>query len=257
MTWVKLDDRFFDNMKIAALSDAAKVAYMEGLTYCARELTDGFIPLKKAKGIAGKPRVVQELTPRLWEPCKDGFRVHDYLDYNPSKSDTLSRKQELSQRRSEAGSKGAAKRWQTEWQNDSKTDGPVTPIPVGDLNDPLPNPQTQNPPPRPPLPNRVVAVAFEQCFGRLLAPTELELVKALEDEHPSERIEYALREAAALNKRSVRYVQRTCERMANDGDNTERPKQLQTAGRSTGRRQNSGDDIAAAWEDYERRQRES
>lgn len=36
-----------------------------------------------------------------------------------------------------------------------------------------------------------------------------------------------------------------------------RGRKLQAAGRSTGRRQNSGDDIAAAWEDYERRQRES
>lgn len=73
------------------------------------------------------------------------------------------------------------------------------------------------PPQTPPLPSRVVAVAFEQSFGRLLSPTELELIKALEEEHPQERIEYALREAAALNKRSVRYVQRTCERIANDG----------------------------------------
>ena len=61
MSWVKLDDRYFDNPKIAALSDSAKVAHLESMTYCARELTDGFIPLKKAKAIAGRSRVVQEL----------------------------------------------------------------------------------------------------------------------------------------------------------------------------------------------------
>ena len=77
--------------------------------------------------------------------------------------------------------------------------------------------QRQRDPPKPPLPSRAAAVAFEQGFGRLLSPTEFELIKALEEEHPPERIEYALREAAALNKRSVRYVQRTCERIANEG----------------------------------------
>ena len=66
------------------------------------------------------------------------------------------------------------------------------------------------------LPARAVVVSFEKCFGRLLSPTELELVRVLEDEQPKERIEFALNEAAALNKRSVRYVQRTCERIAND-----------------------------------------
>lgn len=71
------------------------------------------------------------------------------------------------------------------------------------------------------LPQREVVMAFEQAFGRLLTPTELELVKALEEEHPKERIEYALREAAALHKTMVRYVQRTCERMANDGSDSD------------------------------------
>ena len=100
-----------------------------------------------------------------------------------------------------------------------------TPLRVAD---PDPDPDTEqiardaiefHPPRRGPA--RAVVVGFEQSFGRLLSPTELELIKALEEEHPNERIEYALREAAALNKRSVRYVQRTCERMANDGDSTD------------------------------------
>lgn len=89
MSWVKLDDRFFDNPKIAALSADAKVAYLEAATYCARELTDGFVPLIKAKGFAGKARVVVELTPHLWEPVEGGFQVHDYLKYNPTKAQVL------------------------------------------------------------------------------------------------------------------------------------------------------------------------
>ena len=53
--------------------------------------------------------------------------------------------------------------------------------------------------------------AFEHCFGRPLSPMEIEGIKALDEEHPRDRIDYALREAADLNKRSVRYIQRVCE----------------------------------------------
>lgn len=64
---------------------------------------------------------------------------------------------------------------------------------------------------------------FERSFGRILSPMELEQINALMDEHPTGRIEYALREAAELNKRSVRYVQRICEKQAENGDNHDRP----------------------------------
>ena len=55
---------------------------------------------------------------------------------------------------------------------------------------------------------------FENCFARPLSPMEHEQIVALEEEHPYERIEYAVREASASNHRSVRYIQRVCERVA-------------------------------------------
>ena len=216
-----MDDRFFDNPKIAALSDRAKVAYLEGGTYCARELTDGFIPSVKAKAIAGNPKALKELTPHLWEPCPGGYQVHDYLVYNPTRVKALADKAAASEAHSKAGSKGAAKRWQTDSKDDGKNMAPLPHIPEGDLDNPLPDLPYPDPPhPEPLLPRREVVLGFERCFARLLSPTELELVKALQEEHPDERIEYALKESAALNKRSVRYVQRTCERLANEGDST-------------------------------------
>ena len=69
-----------------------------------------------------------------------------------------------------------------------------------------------------------VVRAFERCFGRLLSPMEIENIKALDEEHPRDRIDYALRETAALGKRSVRYVQRVCETQAQAGDNRDATK---------------------------------
>lgn len=87
MSWVKLDDRIFDNPKIAVLSAEAKVAYLKSITYCARELTDGRIPRPIAHEYAGKPKVVRELVPALWEtPDTLTYGVHDYLKYNPTRA---------------------------------------------------------------------------------------------------------------------------------------------------------------------------
>ena len=73
----------------------------------------------------------------------------------------------------------------------------------------------QNISPRLPL-----IMIFERGFGRPLSPMEIESIQALEEEQPYERIEYAVRQAAELNKRSVRYVQRTCEGIEADGGDT-------------------------------------
>ncbi len=215
MSWVKLDDRFFDNPKIAPLSDGAQLAYLKATTYSARELTDGFVALKKAKEY-GSPKVIKELVPSLWEPCDGGFMVHDYLKYNPTRAQVLAER-DAAKKRMQGARSGDVR------ANSGGTSGevhpspvdPLSPIPEGDVKHPLPNPVSHSPHPVP-IPSREVVVGFEKCFGRLLSPMELEEVKALEDEQPKERIEFALREAAALNKRSVRYVQRTCERIGND-----------------------------------------
>lgn len=136
MTWVRIDDAMPDSLKISPLSDAAFRAYVTSICYSARNLTDGFIPSKKAREFSGKPRVVQELVPALWEPSEGGFTVHDYLDFNPTREQVLAERSEKHAQKVAAGSKGAAKRWQKDssaiaeplanaWQNDS-------PVPVPD-----------------------------------------------------------------------------------------------------------------------------
>ncbi len=93
LSWFKLDDRFFDNPKIIPLSDKAKLAYLQAGVYCARELTNGLIPLKRAHEYAGRAAVVKELVPHLWEPVEGGYYVHDYLKYNPTKEKVLAERE--------------------------------------------------------------------------------------------------------------------------------------------------------------------
>jgi hypothetical protein len=107
MGWLRLDDAFGDHPKIAGLSDRAFRAHVLGLLYCARQVTDGFVP----KALAPRARVLNELTgASLWTATRGGYRIHDWLDWNPSRAEVDSKRAAKSM----AGAKGAASRWQAD-----------------------------------------------------------------------------------------------------------------------------------------------
>lgn len=83
MSWVKIDDQFTQHPKVHRLSDKAFRVHMDALCYCARFLTDGHVPASYVTGVR-KP-VLAELTRDLWKPVQDGYVIHDFLDYNPSR----------------------------------------------------------------------------------------------------------------------------------------------------------------------------
>jgi hypothetical protein len=120
MAWVKLDDGFADHPKVAQAGPLAGWLYVKALVYCGRYLTDGFIPRAVALGLVDwdtwgvqtdKPvlnaklaRALVELG--LWEEEAGGYRVHDYLDCNPSADEVRARREQLLAKRREAGAKG-------------------------------------------------------------------------------------------------------------------------------------------------------
>lgn len=107
--WVKIDDRFFHNPKIRRAGKDGRELYLAGLTYVNGELTDGFIHRDDVAYIAGWaevnaiPETVAQLVAlRLWESVENGFLIHDYHEYNPSRAEVLATRQA----RAEAGSIG-------------------------------------------------------------------------------------------------------------------------------------------------------
>lgn len=91
MTWVRLDDGFLDHPKVVAAGGDAGWLYVCGLVYAARHLTDGVIPQgmvarlsDRAEPLALAARLVEV---GLWERTAGGYRVHDYLDFQPSAAD--------------------------------------------------------------------------------------------------------------------------------------------------------------------------
>ena len=106
MAWAKLDDGFADHPKVIEAGPLASWLFVCGLTYCARQLTDGFIPagqMRKLADVDNAKELAQTLVSvGLWEECDGGYMIHDYLEYNPSRERVLATREV----RAEVGSRG-------------------------------------------------------------------------------------------------------------------------------------------------------
>lgn len=121
MSWVKLDDQFTDHPKISEAGPLGGWLYVCGLTYCARYLTDGFIPASRVKLMADIPNIQQVASKLvdlgLWEVADGGYLVHDYLEYNPSSDEARATKEA----RKRAGRRGGLAKAAKAQQSASKT----------------------------------------------------------------------------------------------------------------------------------------
>ena len=101
MTWARFDDQFPDHPKIDRVGGLGLALQAAAVCYCARYLTDGFVSAERAgllvasvmngPGTAKGARSIDwpklMVNAGLWDEIEGGFRVHDYLDFNPSKAD--------------------------------------------------------------------------------------------------------------------------------------------------------------------------
>ncbi len=139
MSWVRLDDDYIYHPKFRALSHHAFRLWHEGMCYCRKLMTDGLIKFTALKTFTyHSPKAVQELTApcgrseALWARDPDGYRVHDYLDWNPSHQE-------------EAEERDASKRRMRAFRGKQKRP-PVTPDVTPDVTPHVPGEgQGQNP----------------------------------------------------------------------------------------------------------------
>ena len=103
--YLLIDDGFGEHPKIVALTDKAFRLHLTALVWCARNLTDGLISplgmrISSANASLERPnRVVQQLVSSgLWEPNGDGWRIHHYLEYNPSRAELQDKRKQARER---------------------------------------------------------------------------------------------------------------------------------------------------------------
>jgi hypothetical protein len=141
--WFRLDDSFHSHPKVIAAGNEAIGLYVRCGTYAAQFSTDGLIPediavlygasdtgSRKDPG-TGKPETLAATLVRvkLWRRVRTGWRMPDYLDYNPSK-------QAVDKERKDAAERQRRRREALLSRRDSRVDSqdPVPSRPVPDVN---------------------------------------------------------------------------------------------------------------------------
>lgn len=111
MSWIKLDDKWMRHPKIIAAGRDARDIWLASITWCSEYLTDGYLPANLVPSLAMTADVdvanCQNFAKTLvevglWDATENGYQVHDYLDYNPSKNQALATREA----RKEAGRAG-------------------------------------------------------------------------------------------------------------------------------------------------------
>lgn len=122
MPWVRFDDQFAIHRKVDGLTDTAFRLHVAAIFWCARNLTDGFVPEEDLDLVCARIRAPERFAAecvnrRAWHKADDGcasdlctapvdngpgWVIHDYLDYQPSRETVLKTRSE----RAGSGRKG-------------------------------------------------------------------------------------------------------------------------------------------------------
>lgn len=91
MPWVRIDENALDHPKIGSLPDGAFRLWVQGLAYCQKFLTDGFVSDLAVRGLGSfSPKRRQVLIDAgLWDLSEAGIHVHDFLDWNDSREHVM------------------------------------------------------------------------------------------------------------------------------------------------------------------------
>lgn len=97
--WAKLDDGFHENPKVINAGNEAVGAFCRCLSYCARHLTDGYIPEQKFRELAGRKAVIESLVnEQLVERLDNGYWIPRYLDFNMESDKAREERQKAKER---------------------------------------------------------------------------------------------------------------------------------------------------------------
>lgn len=166
MPWIRLDDQFPDHPKTVAAGPAAAWLFVCGIGYCNRLLTDGVIPTGQVRKLADVDNAM-ELAGKLvevglWEAVEGGYRVHDFLEYQPSAEQVKAERAGNAQRQQEWRERNKGRNAVTNTVTDTVSNAPrngtVTPAPYPPRTRTQPRTETLpdqgETPPLPPTPIR-------------------------------------------------------------------------------------------------------
>lgn len=140
MPWVKFSDDWYDDGKIAGADPWVIAMWAVGLTWCARNLSDGHIPAGEhrrflnlydtfdSEGQQVHPdRVADELVRRgSWQAVAGGYEVVNYHRYQPTRDEVLSKRESERVRKASGRNPGG--------RGKESAQRPDPPVPVPDTS---------------------------------------------------------------------------------------------------------------------------
>jgi hypothetical protein len=131
MAWGRIDDSLYDHPKVDELGRhrlPCMGLYVLAISWSNRYLTDGYIPVDRVKRLGGTPVLAEWLVRvGLWDKVAEGYRIHDFFDYNDSAERVRNRRASFR----DLGRKGAEVRWRGAIGLDSGAlIAPSSPVPI-------------------------------------------------------------------------------------------------------------------------------
>lgn len=113
MPWSRIEEAYPDHPKVVGLSDIAFRLHITAICYAARHMTDGHIPSAMViawRGRRGLKAAEELVRAGLFESegQGDGWQVHDFGEYNPSREQTQERRASYASTRRAGGMARAA-----------------------------------------------------------------------------------------------------------------------------------------------------
>jgi len=201
MAWVKLDDGFYQHPKILRVGPLGMALQVAALCYANRHLTDGLIPAEAVPLLMpGAEKIAARMVQvGLWDEAVDGYQIHDFLLFQPSRTQVLKERAQK-QAAGQAGGKASAQaRARAVLEEESNPRPDPDPVPVIPDQDPSKNTSSST---------RANAILiYEEIFGRSPAnKTILDGLTAFEETRPEGCIRHCLQAAAAAEAKDWRYA---------------------------------------------------
>jgi hypothetical protein len=127
MVWAKIDDAILDNPKVAKAGVFGFALHVAGIAWCCRNLSDGHVPCARVTSLLTCDRVHFDVANPLalidgpssmggdegldlllvadhlvvcglWDRTEDGYEIHDFLLYNPSRAEVEKKRAKASAR---------------------------------------------------------------------------------------------------------------------------------------------------------------
>jgi hypothetical protein len=105
MPWFKVDDNLTFHAKVVAAGNPAMGLWVRAGSWCALQLTDGFVPDHMLPALGTKAQAERLVSVRLWSRAEGGYRFHEWAARQPRRVDVEAERAAARDRMREARAK--------------------------------------------------------------------------------------------------------------------------------------------------------